>query len=68
MFAICASFVDTYRIYCGYDILIMLPLPIPAGKGGTRRAYFLIFFTFCCGKCSCLLYLQMVRQAFLSDN
>lgn len=43
MFAICASFVDTYRIYCGYDILIMLPLPIPAGKGGARRAHFLIF-------------------------
>lgn len=33
MIAICAPFVDTYRIYCGYDILIMLPLPIPAGKG-----------------------------------
>ena len=44
MFAICAPFVDTYRIYCGYDILIMLPLPIPAGKGVCVVHIFLSFY------------------------
>lgn len=44
MFAICAPFVDTYRIYCGYDILIMLPLPIPAGKGVRVVHIFLSFY------------------------
>ena len=43
MFAICAPFVDTYRIYCGYDILIMLPLPIPVGKGVRVVHIFLSF-------------------------
>lgn len=62
MFAICAPFVDTYRIYCGYDILIVLPPPIKVEKGGVHDVYHFVFPYFCCGECSCILHLQMAGQ------
>ena len=37
------SFCRYLSIYCGYDILIMLPLPIPAGKGVRVVHIFLSF-------------------------
>ena len=35
---------------------------------GEEVLMYVIFYLCCCGKCSCLLHMQMVRQAFLNGN
>ena len=56
------SFCRYLSIYCGYDILIVLPPPIKVEKGGVHDVYHFVFPYFCCGECSCILHLQMAGQ------
>lgn len=61
MFAICAPFVDTCRFTYGYNILIMLPLPIKVEKGGVHDVYHFVF------PCVIILYRISTANASRSD-
>lgn len=60
--------VHNFQSISVYAIIYNATTPILVQKGGVHCEPFFIFFPFCLGKYSCLLYLQMAGQKGLSGS